>query len=368
MKRFVLSPCGTSLLTNQAGREYKDIVSKNANKKGKDEVPENDRRKLEELISKVAESLRIASLEEAAAMSAELNGITKIYQGDARKSNGDFHFLLSTDTWLGEETAKMVKDWLENWSKGLAVEIYRQKDLQTEDISAFQLSLSELVKKLSVEIPEFSKKGYEIIFNLTGGFKSVQGFLQSIANFYSDETVYVFEKSSQLLRIPRLPVKMDAESIIKEQIDTFRKLALGMEVPEEELKNIPETLLLKIDNEVHLSPWGDVLWEQSKQSIYGEGLLQPPYNGIKYSKTFERSVSDLPRDRIALINKRMDQLARYLMKKENPGSLDFKTIRGDVMPPSTHEMDAWSDKDAKRIYGHFEEDVFVIDRLYRKLS
>ncbi len=38
------------------------------------------------------------------------------------------------------------------------------------------------------------------------------------------------------------------------------------------------------------------------------------------------------------------------------------------MPPSTNEMDAWSDRDAKRIYGHFEEDVFVIDRLYKKLS
>ena len=30
---------------------------------------------------------------------------------------------------------------------------------------------------------------------------------------------------------------------------------------------------------------------------------------------------------------------------------------------SIHEIDAWSDQDAKRIYRHFEADTFVLDNL-----
>ncbi len=38
-------------------------------------------------------------------------------------------------------------------------------------------------------------------------------------------------------------------------------------------------------------------------------------------------------------------------KAFNPDSLDFKPIKGRVMLPSTHEVDAWNHLDAKR---HFE--------------
>lgn len=37
------------------------------------------------------------------------------------------------------------------------------------------------------------------------------------------------------------------------------------------------------------------------------------------------------------------------------------------MLPSTHEMDAWADLDAKRIFGHFEGGIFVLDKLEKGL-
>ena len=37
------------------------------------------------------------------------------------------------------------------------------------------------------------------------------------------------------------------------------------------------------------------------------------------------------------------------------------------MNEKTHEMDAWADQDAKRIFGHFEEGCFVLDRLAKAL-
>lgn len=69
-----------------------------------------------------------------------------------------------------------------------------------------------------------------------------------------------------------------------------------------------------------------------------------------------------------LINQRIDQLEKHLNDPSyNPRSLDFKSLKGKSMKPSTHEADAWSDQDAKRIFGHFERDVFVLDKLDKGL-
>ncbi len=364
MMQYILSPCGTSLLTNEADKDERSLVFKYANKKHKEDIPDEDRAKLESLISKVSAPLQNAGNRKAMKMSAELNGIIQIYSGRIETSN-DFHLLLSTDTWLGEETAKLVKSWLQRHN--LTAVIHRQTDLQTSEISSFQLSLSELIKKLSEEIPKYSREGYKIIFNLTGGFKSVQGFLQSIANFYADETVYIFETSSELLRIPRLPVKLDFITIIEKYVDEFRKLSLGIEVDQSQLKSIPETLLFEIDGQITLSPWGELIWEEAKKELYIKKLLPSPIEKIKYTDNFVNAVSSLEKDRIDLINRRIDQLVEYFIKGTNPRSLDFKQLKGKQIMSSTHEIDAWSDKDAKRIFGHFEDDVFILDKIDKGL-
>ncbi len=191
----------------------------------------------------------------------------------------------------------------------------------------------------------------------------MQGFLQSIANFYADETVYIFETSSQLLRIPKLPIRMDPEFFIRKNIIAFRQLALGINTDFKPSNDFPETLLLKIDDQFTLSPWGDLVWIQAKNDIYSKELLSPPIDKIRYTKAFEKDVVNLEKDRKILVNQRIDQLTLFLLKKENPRSLDFKQIKGNAISTSTHEIDAWSDKDARRIFGHFEEDTFILDRL-----
>ncbi len=361
--KYILSPCGTSLLTNQAqDNEARKLVFKYSNEKEREDVPENDRVKLDELIRKISVMIDTADYQQAQKMSAELNGIIQICEGTVAFNN-DFYFLLSTDTWLGEETAKLVEKWLKSKSQKISVLIHRQTDLQTKDMAAFQLSLSELVRKLDEELPKYSAAGYKIIFNLTGGFKSVQGFLQSIANFFADETVYIFETSSELMRIPRLPIKMDAVHIVEENIDFFRNLAMGL--PTSSPAGIPETLLLTLDGETSFSPWGELIWTRSKPMIYEKALLVSPRpEKIRYGQTFTKAVAALPADRRRLINERVDQLNKHLADPGyNPPSLDFKALKGKPMRPSTHEMDAWSDKDARRIFAHFEDDRLVLDKL-----
>ena len=66
-----------------------------------------------------------------------------------------------------------------------------------------------------------------------------------------------------------------------------------------------------------------------------------------------------------LVNNRIDQLSKFLETngEYKPPSLDFKALKGAGKPPSTHEVDAWNDRDAQRIFGHYESNIFSLDIL-----
>lgn len=362
---FILSPCGTSLLTNHAANGERRLIGKYANAKTKQEIDFADLEILQTLIQTVKENLTLSDITLAAKLSAELNGIIKLCEGQFHNPQ-DHHLLLCTDTWLGESTAQCVAAWLN--AHGVTTEIKRQTDLQTKDIKAFQLALSEIVEWCDSTLPSYRASGYRIVFNLTGGFKSVQGFLQTLATFYADESIYIFETATELLRIPRLPVEMVAKSTVRNHLTTFRRLSLNLPVVPSP-HSIPETLLLEIEGTVTLSPWGDLVWNQTKKAVYGEALHPSPSPKLVYSPEFERSLQGLSTDRLILVNERIDQLALYLEinGQYNPRSLDFKPIRGNPCPPSTHELDAWADQDAKRIFGHYKDSYFLLDKLNAKL-
>lgn len=312
------------------------------------------------------ECIETADNDLAIKISAELNGIIHLYKGQIIK-NADYHLLLCTDTWLGEQTAGLIAQWLSK--QGIQPEIKRMPDLQTRDITSFQLALSEIVRWCDETITGYRHNNYHVVFNLTGGFKSVQGFLQTLSMFYADESIYIFETSSELLRIPRLPIEMNEENTIISNLSIFRRLS--MHLPVSQISNIPETLLLKLDNIIALSPWGEILWKQTKRKIYARQLYESPSEKLKFGPKFERSITKkkLPSDRLIMINEKIDQLTEYLEtnKQNNLASLDFKQLQADPCPPSTHEIDAWADQDAKRIYGHYDNQVFVLDRLDQAL-
>lgn len=184
--------------------------------------------------------------------------------------------------------------------------------------------------------------------------------------FYADEVIYIFESQNELLRIPRLPLTLSLDSL-KEHYQTLRKLSLHLSVEEEQLKKIPDTLLMVVNNEVCLSSYGTMIWEQIKKDWYIKELLPSPHEKIRFSKNFERDVERLPPDRLKKVNERIDDLVGYVERKHNPPSLDFKQLRGNPRPPSTHECDAWSDRDARRIFAHFEGNILVLDALDRGL-
>lgn len=366
--KFILSPVGTSLLTNVA-REIKangKVVIDNSNVKNEEEISTDDKMILTQIIQSAARELSKADLSRAAQLSAEINGITKIYGGKL-EGKSDENYLLRTDTWLGKIAAELVQKWLNE--KGLKTQIKAQTDLQTKDFECFQLALSELVSWCAATTKSFRQAKYKIIFNLTGGFKSVQGFLQTLAMFYADEAVYVFESSGSLMRIPRLPIKMDAEESVKNNLRVFRRMALGLKTCVADARDLSETFLFRDGEDVSLSEWGKIVWEETYGKIYSEKLLPSFSEKLKYSDKFPQTLEafKLTGNLITEMNKKIDDLARYLETNQDLRSLDLKKLKGNPSPPSTHEIDATSDNGARRLMGHYENSVFVLDGLSKHL-
>jgi len=362
---FVLSSCGTSSLTNGASDIERKTITRWTNAPTKETVESADRQILEARIAVVRETLRTAEKEQAGRMSAELKGILALSEGRPQR-NADYHLLLCTDTWLGRTAADLAAEWLRE--RGENVTLHQQTGLRTQLLHEFQIGLSDLVQWCDEVTSGYRAAQYRIVFNLTGGFKSVQGFLQTLGMFYADEVVYIFESGEELLRIPRLPIQMVAEDRFRERLTDFRRLSLDL--PIESVEGLPETLLTQFGGMVDLSPWGRLMWEQSRKAIYSERVWESPSSKLRYGKDFEGSVRGLPPDRCYNVNRKMEVLAQFLEKGEkyNTKALDFKALRGNPIPPSTHEIDAWSDLDARRCFGHYEaEGVFVIDRLDKAL-
>lgn len=356
---FILSSCGTSLLTNNVGNEERKLFIKYANAAEKD-IPATDIAIIKPLVQTIRNILMQSGPHQVANFSAELNAIVKFYHYKL-DHNYDVHYLLTTDTWLGHLTGQMLQAWLKQYFS--SVNIYAQKDLQTADLNRFQLALSDLVVWCSNNI----SADYHVVFNLTGGFKSVQGFLQTLAMFYADEAIYVFESGDELLRLPKLPVRIDPDNTLRDHFPLMRQLNLGLSVTLPE--NLPKTLIMQIDDQTTLSQYGQIIFQQLKNKFYTEQIYEPPTEKIRFGPKFIQSVQNLSPDRKKIVNERIDDLTTFFMsnKIKNINRLDFKELRGNPRPPSTHEMDAWADQDAKRIYGHYEEENFVLDKLDRAL-
>ncbi len=367
---FILSPCGTSLLTNTAEQEERALVFRYSNASLIDTIPPEHKKILERIVQRAENTLLSAGMETAAKLSAELNGIIHIYNHRMPANPGrNFHQLLCTDTWLGEQTARLVKMWLT--TKGFTADIRKQKDLQTAELASFQLALSDIVSWMQSDMEKW-KETHRVIFNLTGGFKSVQGFLQTLAMFYADEAVYIFETGNTLMRIPRLPVEMKAPDVMKNHFDFFRKLHIGMGnlIPP---SDIPESMLIIMDDGICLSPWGELIWEQNRHKLYSMRVYPPPCDFVRPGARFMDSVKMLSSDRRRHINEKIDDLCLFWLhrnngKPYNPVSLDFKELKGNPAPPSTHECDAWAEHGGKRIFMHIESGtngnkVLVLDRL-----
>lgn len=159
--------------------------------------------------------------------------------------------------------------------------------------------------------------------------------MQTFGTFYANVSVYIFEGSSELIRIPRLPIKIDT-SVIETHILEFAMMAAGEVYPETALEGVPETLLEPIDDNgrtvVGLSEWGELIWNRSKSTFLTSELL--PFPRLSYSNRFTNEYNALADNAGIKLQETLARVA-YLLEKNagdtvglDSSSLRFKPLQG----------------------------------------
>jgi putative CRISPR-associated protein (TIGR02619 family) len=354
------------LLTNASSQELRLLLSQTANHKSTD-LPADQKAAIDEHIRDRALVLQSANLQKARGWSAELNGLVGFYENQLDRGGEDFHLLLHTDTYQGERTATVIQEWL--CAKGLRVTTQAIPGLNTADLDSFRSAMNEMVSWCEQTLPGYRQNRIRVVFNLVAGFKAWQGFMQTLGMFYADEILYIFESSDQLLRLPRLPVQFEEAAVqeIRQNLLLFRRLDRKQtSMPSSECEGISEIFLYQVGEETELSPWGRLVWERHKSDFYRQKLLAPISPLLKFGPMVPRTVEDLSGELRERFNHRMDDLARYLDSGREGATqrLDFKQLKGNPYPPSTHECDLWADQGAWRAFGHFDdEERLIIDRI-----
>ncbi|MGD1804654.1 putative CRISPR-associated protein [Dapis sp. BLCC M126] len=285
--RVVISTVGTSLLTNQIDDEFEpdwDEQLQETTNLSLDEL-ENEYPEvaeiIEELKTRAEENLEDSNTIEIREISAELNNIYGLYEEEIQRGKQDIHYLITTDTAQGITSGKILENFLK--SQGIVnTNIYTPPGLSTANTQKFSEGVDKLITFLSKERENW--QGYKICFNLVGGFKTLQGYLNTIGMFYADEIIYIFEgKRAELIVIPRLPIAVD-NALIKPHVIPLALMGIGAELNELEVQEIPEALITDRDGKKELSTWGELIWEEAKKDLLAEELLD--FVWLDYKDTF----------------------------------------------------------------------------------
>lgn len=293
MPRLVISTVGTSLITNQVRErsDQKDLqkllieTSNYTQDKIIAKYPDHEDflGYIDILKQRAEEKLKNGNTLEIREASAELNGIYGLYENKLENGKLDVHYLITTATEQGQVTAKLLKNYLHG--KVNYVDIFTPEKLSTETTTNFTKGIDDLLEWLRKTVKEH--KNYDVYFNLVGGFKALQGYMNTIGMFYADKIIYLFEGSqSNLITIPRLPIDVD-KSKLKEHIVTLALLDAGDGLSPDKTSNVHESLVAEIDGKMILSNWGNLIWNECKEEFLSQDLLDLPRNRIFYERWFQ---------------------------------------------------------------------------------
>jgi putative CRISPR-associated protein (TIGR02619 family) len=313
--------------------------------------------KIDAAIEKLKEEILTLDNNSLKRLSAELNALITFYGGNF--NNKDFHLVLHTDTYLGEKIAEILEFFLT--SKGVACNKFRAKDLKTSSVEEFEWALGGVVKDLSEIIDDYKISGYEIIFNLTGGFKGVNSFLQTMASLWADKSIYIFESSSKLLEIPRMPITIDYK-LFENNLEEFLKLERGERV---NLENIPKSIVLKLGDEYVLSPWGEIVWQKFKSEYLKENLINPYKERITFSNEFKKDFQKLNPHEKSQLNKKLIELSKMIKtnKEYNPSSLRYHSLSGEIASKYKYEFYPFDGNDSRRVFCNETNGKIVIEKI-----
>lgn len=360
MQYQILNTCGTSVLTNPAkgNKELSEILTKYSNTKSEKDIPSEAYEKIHSLWSEQLSEWSAKTEEDVKKSSAELKCLLTWQRNNNVDKSNCMYYLIHTDTVLGSLAAGLIEEWLKK-NNYKNVQLTKIELLNTHSLYDFEIGLSNFAKwafdlKNSDDYSQF-------IFNIAGGFKSVSGFAQVLGTFIANQTIYIFEGGNEVLQVPHLPIIWGEVDTIRKNVDSYRKVSLG--IPLDSYSNLNP---LWIQNG-KFSPWGQIAWENAKRTIYREEVLSFDCDLVCEGSEFRNSVKDLPQDRIWHINERIDDLIAYAVsgRKNSVSRLDYKKLKGQH--PYTHECDAWADGDAKRLFCNEKDGKIIVEKLDKAL-
>jgi putative CRISPR-associated protein (TIGR02619 family) len=351
MPRLVISTVGTSLLTNQIlpkiHKNYAERLKATAN-----DTSEKVQQYHPDVLTIISTLKNIAeeklygddsSLEQIREASAELNGIYGLYDDQLEQGKPDMHWLIATDTAQGQITAQIVQEFLE--AQGLVSQIYTPEKFSTASTNSFTSGIDKLLEWMDDTLPGYKDAGYQVCFNLVGGFKALQGYANTIGMFYADEMIYLFEGSSEVIKIPRLPIEIN-QSVIKPIPFALMAVEQDAMVKLSELQGVRETLISVAGDKAKLSNWGRLTWNKCKENILSGELLSFPK--LQYEPSFKKDYEST-KDKKEKI-KLQETLAKvsHLLVKSNG---DITPLKGD----GGVQYEVYEKADRKQIEGlaHF---------------
>ncbi len=366
MKTVTVSTCGTSILTNGTHEDDVKFLRSNANKR-QSEYNLEDIAIISNIVNEKSKLLVDSEPKDVQRLSAELNGFISFYTHEKRfdaeeaGNHENIHYLIHTDTFQGSKTAEIIQAW--GQAHNINMQLVQIDDLNTSSVEEFRIGANNLIEWCAQSLPGYREQGYRVIFNLVGGFKSLQGYMQTLGMFYADEIIYIFETGGELLRIPKLPVDFDtnAKQYVLDHFNTFRRMQFVC-LPVNECAGIPETLLEIMDDKCTLSVWGRIIWEDTLRDKYGAGVVEPLSERIIITDKVKDKINDLERNRRVMFNKQIDELSRYIDSgsKNNLNSVNLRQLTKSPIPPSTHEFNLWPDMGGWRGFCHWDENNNLI--------
>lgn len=351
---LMVSTVGTSLLTNQASDECRSLLARTANLEEKELTAEQKAAidaRCAEVQSRLAED---KGPDEWRRASAEINGILAYLKrmGKHLPGRGDQHILLGTKTYQGQMTVRMVEEFLRRFDCN--VERVETGELSTKNREEFLSGVARVAEWCHSDLTGYRQSGFKVVFNLTGGFKGVQGCLTALGMFYADEVVYIFD-GSDLIVIPHLPIRLDALAEARENALAFGLLRHG-ELTTNALTAAgvhfdPNSAMFEVVGEggeqiVGLSVWGKVVWNQHGKEVLSEKLLDWPC--LTYSKRFRDGFERYSGER-AELQERLAEISYVLL--ESGGNFAKLRERGGRL--NYDKLDRHPDYDHFRVTDNF---------------
>lgn len=274
------------------------------------------------------------------AVSAEINSLRAM-----GTTATDHVVLIHTDTDDGQRCASEIRALVEEHF-ACSTEVRRVPGLQVTDGQRFRQTG---VKELFHALDHFVVQAHDrpVVINATGGFKLTVPYITLFGLFRGLETVYIFERSAELITLPAVPIAFDFERLesVRPALTALRERgsmnsdefwALVRGVPHDERTRY-ECFVEKIDDALVPSAFTELLWSDLSRTALVR-LSTAARQDYEKSEGTPRSQFEFMLDRVAEAGYRRQHLHAFpstdldVIKPGNTGErmafyLDGNTVR-----------------------------------------